>query len=327
MSEIRRDPITNRWIITLDDKYFNPSSVSSIPIDLPQIDKNCPFCPGNDSKISKVIFELKDKNDGWKIKVIPNNRPYLMVEKQLKKQGRGIFDVISGTGANEVIIENPLHNIDIDKLDIQSISDIIKTYINRTLDLKKDIRFEYIFIFKNRGPDAGGTLFHPYSQLIALPVIPKRISEEIESSLKYFELKNRCIFCDIIDNELLNNERVVKETENYVVITPFASRVAFELCILPKFHSTHFYNLNEQQISELSTVLKDVIYRLNKSLNNPSYNYMIHTAPVKSEEIPYYHWHIEIMPRIKRTEGFEWGTGFYINPTLPEDVAEYLRKI
>lgn len=327
MSEIRKDPIVNRWIITLDDKYFTPASVSSIPLNLPENDKNCPFCPGNESKISKVIYEVKDPDNKWKVKVIPNNKPYLTVEKQLKKQGMGIFDVISGTGANEVIIESPLHNLDLDKMDNQLISDIINTYVYRILDLKKDIRFEFIIIFKNRGPDAGGTLLHPYSQLIALPVIPKRISEEIESSLKYFELKNRCVFCDVIDNELSYNERVIKETENYIVLAPFASRVSFELWILPKFHSTHFHNLTSEQIYELSSILKDTIYRLNKSLNNPSYNYMIHTAPIKSEELPFYHWHIEIMPRIKRTEGFEWGTGFYINPTFPEDVADFLKKV
>ncbi|HPD19235.1 MAG TPA: HIT domain-containing protein, partial [Candidatus Goldiibacteriota bacterium] len=170
-------------------------------------------------------------------------------------------------------------------------------------------------------------LLHPYSQLIALPVVPKRILEEIEASSKYFELKNRCIFCDIIDNEIFFNERVVKETENYIVIAPFASRVPFELWILPRFHTSHFYNLTKEQTFELSSVLKDTIRRLNKSLNHPSYNYMIHTSPIKSGEIPYYHWHIEITPRIKKTEGFEWGTGFYINPTFPEDVAEYLKKI
>ncbi len=326
MSEIRKDPIVNRWIITLDDRYFAPSSVSSMPLNLPENDKNCPFCPSNESKTGKLIYELKNINL-WKIRVIPNNKPYLTVEKQLKKQGKGIFDVISGTGANEVIIESPLHNLDIDKMDISSISDIINTYVERTLDLRKDIRFEYIIIFKNRGPDAGGNIFHPYSQLIALPVIPKRISEEIESSSRYYEIKNRCVFCDVIDNELSFNERVVRETEHYVIIAPFASRVPFELWILPKFHSSHFFNITKEQIYGLSVVLKDAIYRLNKSLNYPSYNYMIHTAPVKSDELQYYHWHIEIMPRIKRTEGFEWGTGFYINPTLPEEVAEYLKKI
>jgi len=327
MSEIRKDLITNRWIITLDDKLFTPNSLSSIPQNLTVNDKNCPFCPGNESRTGKLIYEIKDSNNGWKIRVVPNNKPYLTVEKPLKKQGKGIFDIISGTGANEVIIESPLHNIDIDRLDAEAISDIFKTYIERTLDLRKDIRFEYIIIFKNRGPDAGGTLLHPYSQLIALPVIPKRISEEIESSIKYYELKNRCIFCDIIDNELAANERVIKETEHFIVIAPFASRVAFELNIIPKFHSSHFYNMTKEQISDLSCVLKDIIFKLNKALNYPSYNYMIHTAPIKSEELAYYHWHIEIMPRIKRTEGFEWGTGFYINPTLPEDVAEFLKKI
>lgn len=327
MSEIRKDPIVDRWIITLDDKYFAPSFTSSIPSNLPQNDNSCPFCPGNESKIGKIIYEVKNENNEWKVRVVPNNRPYLTVEKQLKRQGKGIFDVISGTGANEVIIESPLHNVDIDNLNVQDITYLIKTYIERILDLRKDKRFEYIIIFKNRGPEAGGKLLHPYSQLIALPVVPKRISEEIASSAKYYELKNRCIFCDIIDNELSFNERIVKETENYIVIAPFASRVSFELWILPKFHLSHFFNITNEQIYELSTVLKDTIYRLNKSLNRPSYNYMIHTAPIKLDEIPYYHWHIEIMPRIKSTEGFEWGTGFYINPTLPEDIVKFLKKI
>jgi UDPglucose--hexose-1-phosphate uridylyltransferase len=327
MSEIRKDPVTNRWVITLDDRNFKPATDYGAGGNLPENDKACPFCPGNEDKTGKTIYSIKSSGDKWQVRVIPNNNPYLKVETQLKNKGVGIFDIITGTGANEVIIETPRHDLDFDRLDMAHIVSIIRTYRDRILDLKNDTRLEYMLIFKNRGARAGETVHHLHSQLIAMPVVPASITDEIDSSLKYFSFKKRCIYCDILENEMLLKERLVKETEHFILITPFASQTPFEMWILPKRHTPHFHGINESETKDLAYILKEGISRMNKALNRPSYNYMIHSAPVKAGELEHYHWHLEILPRVKPLAGFEWGSGFYINPTLPEDSAAYLRGI
>ncbi len=327
MSELRKDPVINRWVITLDDKDFAPLADARVPRGLPMHDPVCPFCPGNEEKSSREICSIRSKDGAWNVRVIPNNRPYLKVETQLKKHGKGIFDVISGTGANEVIIEAPGHNVDLDSLEHAQVIDIINTYKDRIIDLQKDTRLEYILIFKNRGLNAGASSWHLHSQLMAMPVIPKKVQEEMDSAKEYFGFKKRCVYCDLVDSELLMKERVVKETEHFAVITPFASQACFEMWIIPKRHSCHFHKIDPTQVKDLAAALKDTILRLNRALNYPSYNYMVHTAPVKEGELGHYHWHIEILPRIKSIAGFEWGSGFYINPTPPEEAASFLRRI
>lgn len=327
MSELRKDPVTNTWVITLNDKDFAPVPGANIPDDLPAHDHLCPFCTGNEDKNGKEILSVKNKDGGWKVRVIPNNTPYLKVETQLKKQAKGFFDVISGTGANEVIIETPSHNTDFDGLDAGHVLDIVNTYRDRINDLQKDTRIEYMLIFKNRGKRAGSMLWHLHSQLMGLPVIPKKVQEEMDSAKVYFDFKSRCVYCDLVDNEIAMKDRVVRETEHFLLITPYASQACFEMWIIPKKHSSHFHKIDQNQAKDLAAVMKDAITRLNKALNRPSYNYMIHTAPIKAPDLGHYHWHIEILPRVKSIAGFEWGSGFYINPTLPEEAAAYLRGL
>ncbi|PKL91454.1 MAG: galactose-1-phosphate uridylyltransferase [Candidatus Goldiibacteriota bacterium HGW-Goldbacteria-1] len=327
MSEFRKDPLSNRWIITLDDKTFIPTTGRALPADLPEKDENCPFCPGNEDKAGKEIYKVDSAKGEWAIRVVPNNNPYLQIETQLKKKGDTIYDIIAGTGANEVIIETPLHNGGFDNISQEQAAEIIKVYRARMLDLLKDDRLEYILIFKNKGSRAGANLVHPHSQLMAMPVIPKTISDEMTEAEQYYKFKTRCPFCDTLEAELSSRLRLIKESENFVSFVPFASRTPFEVWIMPKHHTSHFYTINDAMSAELGALLKDSISRVNKALNHPPYNYMIHTAPAKSPEIPFFHWHIEILPRVKSIAGFEWGSGFYINPTLPEESAEYLRGL
>ncbi|MFP4466462.1 MAG: galactose-1-phosphate uridylyltransferase [Candidatus Goldiibacteriota bacterium] len=327
MSELRKDPVVNRWVITLDDKNFVPRQSSGLPGDLPGKDSSCPFCPGSESKTGHEIYRLKGKN-GWQIRVIPNNRPYLRVEEKLKRKSKGIFDYMNGTGANEVFIETPEHNVDIDEMSGRDAANIFKTYIERIKDLKNDNRLEYIMFFKNRGERAGSSIIHAHSQLIALPIIPEKVKDEMDSSAEYFKLKKRCVYCDVVDNELSTGRRIVAETAHFAVIAPFASVSPFELWVIPKKHSCHFHDAEESALMDLGSVMKMCIRKINRALNRPAYNYMIHTGPLKGcDDEEYYHWHIEIFPRIKYTAGFEWGSGFHINPTLPEEAAEYLRGI
>ena len=327
MSELRKDPVINRWVITLDDKTFTPHPDSEFINGLSENEPACPFCPGNEDKTPHTITEKKDSSGAWSIRVIPNNNPYLKVETPLQRKSIGIFDYVTGMGANEVIIETPKHNLDIDTMPLNAVADVIKTYADRINDLKNDTRLEYVLIFKNRGKRAGGHIEHAHSQLMALPVIPKKVQEEVDSAEAYFKLKKHCVYCDLVANEIQMKDRVVVENASFLCVTPFASRLPFEMWIIPKRHDSHFGNINNDEIQGLSEILKDSLRRMNKALSFPAYNYIIHTSPQKAGSLEHYHWHVEIVPRIKSLAGFEWGSGFYINPTLPEETAGYLRSL
>ena len=198
------------------------------------------------------------------------------------------------------------------------------------MDLHRDRRFRYVLIFKNHGAKAGATLEHTHTQLIATPIIPKILQEELDGSRRYFELKERCVFCDIVQQETAetNGRRMVLQSDRYVAVEPFAPRFPFETWILPRRHVDSYQSVSDPaEMAEFAGVLKETLTRLNRALERPPYNFVIHTAPVAEGELEYYHWHLEIMPQLTRVAGFEIGSGFYINPTPPEDAAQYLREV
>jgi UDPglucose--hexose-1-phosphate uridylyltransferase len=234
---------------------------------------------------------------------------------------------MNGIGAHEVIIESPDHNATLTSLPVQAIEEMLRAYRDRMEDLKRDVRFQYTLIFKNEGLTAGATLEHTHSQLIALPIVPIQVQEEIDGSKRHYDMKERCIFCDIIRQERQSGTRVVIETERFIALAPYAPRFPFETWLLPKKHVSCFSCSSNEDYKDLAGLLQDILRRNDRALSNPPYNYVLHTSPFKDERNDYYHWHIEIMPKLTNVAGFEWGTGFYINPTPPEDAAKFLREI
>jgi UDPglucose--hexose-1-phosphate uridylyltransferase len=237
-----------------------------------------------------------------------------------------MFDKMSGIGAHEVIIESPEHTATLPTMTDKQVEDILWAFRERTLDLKKDHRLRYILLFKNHGEPAGASLEHPHSQLIALPVIPKRVKEELDGAKQYYDFKERCVFCDIVRQEAQAGTRLVMETDRFIVIEPYAARFPFETWIVPKRHDSHFEDAGPPDLQNLAWVLRSTLRKLDKTLEKPAYNFLIHTAPAQDPPMPHYHWHIEIMPRLTKVAGFEWGSGFYINPTPPEESAQFLRE-
>ena len=205
--------------------------------------------------------------------------------------------------------------------------DVLWAYRDRILDLKKDKRFRYILIFKNQGAEAGATLEHTHSQLIALPIVPSNVIEELKGAMEYYKYKERCIYCDIVRQELEDRGRIVSENDHFLVICPFAPRFPFETWILPKKHSPFFEHASKQEYLDLSRSLRETLIRLNRALNDPPFNYIIHSNPLEEPDNGHYHWHVEIMPKLTLVAGFEWGSGFYINPVTPEDAALSLREV
>ena len=330
MPELRKDPVIGRWVIISSERGKRPSDFE----DLEEHRKNefCPFCYGHEDNTPPEIFALRPDNSkanspGWKLRVVPNKFPALRIEGQLNRQGEGIYDKMNVIGANEVVIETPDHIKGLADLEISGISDVFRIFRERTIDLKKDTRLKYVMIFKNHGKAAGASLDHAHSQLIATPIIPKTVIEEIEGSKKYYEYKDRCIFCDIISQEIHDRVRVVYEEEHFIALEPYAPRFPFETWILPKEHFSHFEKITDPMLEHLAIIFKEVLGRINVALQNPPYNFVVHTFPVQEDADKCYHWHIELMPKLTRVAGFEWGTGFHINPTSPEDAAQYLRSI
>ena len=328
MPELRKDPIVGRWVIIAPDRAKRPiqtreSSTASGGL--------CPFCEGHESNTPIEILAYRDRhgkpNDkGWRVRVIPNRFPALQIEGELHKRGDGIYDKMNGIGAHEVIIECPFHETSMANLSEENLREVLWVYRDRLVDLKKDPRLVYGMIFKNVGAAAGASLEHSHSQLIVTPIVPVNVREEMNGAQEFYDYRGRCIYCDMIHQELGAESRIVLDTANFLCFTPFASRFPFETWIVPKRHNSHFENIQKNEIEEVGTVLKTILSKLETALDKPSYNYIIHTSPFDTQSLPHYHWHIEIIPRLTRVAGFEWGTGFCINPVPPEQSAAFLQE-
>jgi len=339
MPELRKDPILGRWVIIATERARRPDNFSIQQQEAPE-EKECPFCEGSESHTPPEIYAVRAEDSapnkpGWELRVVPSISPFLKIEGELDRRGKGLYDMMSGIGAHEIILETNQHVANICDLTEEHISKVITCYIDRMVDLERDQRFKYVLLFKNYGWVAGaGRTMHSRSQLIATPVTPKRVKEELAGSQKYYDYHERCVFCDLIKQEMDSKERLVLDIDGFIAIAPFASRFPFEIWILPKKHSCDFVRLDFNARLELARIMKKVLLKLKKGLSDPPYNYVIHTAPFRRAKVGFwktvdedYHWHIEIIPRLTRVAGFEWGTGFYICPLPPEEAARFLREV
>ena len=330
MPELRKDPIVGRWVIIAQERAKRPHD---FPGDTQGHSgaAGCPFCEGNERETPPEIVAYRDRGSapngpGWRVRVVPNRFPALKIEGKLDKRGEGIYDRMAGIGAHEVIIESPRHHISMAELSEEAVRETLWIYRDRLVDLKKDPRLVHGMIFKNVGAAAGASLAHTHSQLIVTPIVPVNVWEEMTGALEFYNYRGRCIYCDMIDQETSTESRVVLDTPHFTAFCPYASRFPFETWVVPKVHSSHYENIPKSALDDLGSALKGVLVKLENALSRPAYNYIIHTAPFDHQEQPHYHWHMEIIPRLTKVAGFEWGTGFYINPVPPEDAAKYLRE-
>jgi UDPglucose--hexose-1-phosphate uridylyltransferase len=328
MPELRKDPILGRWVIISTERGKRPHD---FVMEKPHKDsKFCPFCYGNESSTPPEIYAIREatttqNSPGWRVRVVSNKYPALRIEAEFNRTGIGMYDMMNGIGAHEVIIETPNHEASIGTMTVDEVDLVLTAYKIRMTDLLRDNRFQYILIFKNCGEAAGATLEHPHSQIIATPIVPKRVVEEINGANTYYDFRERCVFCDIIRQEMSDKVRMILETEHFLSFAPFAARFPFETWVMPKKHHSSFELIDETMQRDLSLILRDTISRMNTILDFPPYNWILHTAPAHQTEMYQYHWHFEIMPKLSKVAGFEWGSGFYINPTPPEDAAADMR--
>jgi UDPglucose--hexose-1-phosphate uridylyltransferase len=330
MPELRRDPVTGRWVIISTDRQKRPHDFH-FERALATGREHCPFCPGHEAMTPHEVLAYRPGGGapdapGWEIRVVPNKFPALQVEgTTVDREGDGMFDRMSGIGAHEVIIETPDHDRPLALLSEVEIERVLWAARERMLDLKRDFRLKYILIFKNHGAAAGATLEHPHAQLIALPIVPDFVRDEIEGARRHFAVKERCVFCDIVRQESNDGARVILETDEVLVISPYAPRFPFETWVLPRAHNSHFETAHPSLIQNVAWAMRAIIRKIEKVLEQPAYNFLIHTAPIHAAPLDHYHWHLEIIPRLTKVAGFEWGAGFYINPTPPEESAQFLR--
>ncbi len=347
MYELRKDPLLGRWVIVAKDStmrpddYFSYSSKAEQKAEQFSNEDKCLLCSGHeDSTPSEILAYREPKTEpnspGWWTRVFPYQYPVLKVEGDLNRQGVGMYDKMNGIGAHEIIVESPEHNKTPEDMDITQMERVILTYRDRISDLEKDCRLRYILIYKDHGSTFsvnGPRSLHPHSQLIATPVIPKKIKEELDGAKSYYDYKERCIFCDIVKEEIKIGSRIVEERGSFIAFCPFAPLSPFEIWIMPKRHSCSFTEIKNEEAIDLAGILRSVLLKIGDVLNRPDYSYTLHTAPNRIPRGGHwhtlgddFHWHLEILPRITKPAGFEWGGGFYVIPTPPEESARYLRE-
>ena len=328
-SELRKDPLSQRWVIIAAERAKRPSDFEIEASDAPPAFD--PFVSGNEDKTPHEIAAYRKAGDankpGWRVRVVPNKFPALQVEGGLNKKGDGIYDRMQGLGAHEVIIDTPLPVRSITELPDTSVQEMLWMYRDRLVDLRRDRRLKYGMVFKNVGEAAGATLYHSHSQLIVTPIIPRNVLHKLEACREFYEYRGRCLVCDMVSQELEQKARVVLDSGLFLAFEPYAPRTPFETWIIPKNHESHYEDIAQQAGEELAFILKRSLALIERGLGPVPYNYMLFTSPFDAGALPHFHWHIEIIPRLTKLAGFEWGTGFYINPVPPEDAAEFLRSV
>jgi len=332
MPELRKDPVIGRWVIIATERARRPGNFVDPQKNFFVDTDPCPFCHSEDAE----ILSIKDDKGDWKVKVVANANPLVRTEVKFNRHGYGLYDVVNSYGVNEVVIETPEHIANMADLDVRQIQYVIEAYKTRFNDIKKDSTLQYILAFKNYGWAAGGRrIAHTRSQIITTSINPLRVKEKLKGAKRHFDYHDRCLYCDLIRQEMKTPKRVVTETQHFIAITPFAPRFPFELNIFPKEHRCDFVKGINGKEGDLAKILKDVLLRIKIGLEDPAYNYVIQTAPFNRRRRgdrwqtieQDYHWHIEVLPRLSLAAGFEKGTGFYICPIPPEDTAEFLREV
>lgn len=320
--ELRKDPVSGSWVVV----GYHTTKSSSTGI--------CPFCPGNENLTPNPIREYKDSQGNWLVRCFPASNPIFVIEVDENKRAEGIYDKMGNVGAHEIIVENRSHTKTMSGFGQQEFLLLFDMYRERILDLKRDTRFKHVQVFKNHGELSGSYIFHPHSHVLATPIIPSGVVPELINTRNHYLQKERCLLCDILNQEIRQNKRVVMMNTNFIAICPFASRFPYEVWVLPRFHKAHFERLTTEGIkNDLAQAMLDIMKRIEKLAN--AYSFVFHTSPnipnevIHGEDIPvdeYFHWHIEILPRDFRSSKYKREDEFHVVSITPEEAAYALKS-
>lgn len=328
MSELRFNFVTGDWVIIAPERAKRPEDFKSTKNQevLPDYSATCPLCSGNEDQTPPETFRI-NKDGKWIVRAVPNKFAAVNHEESIVRQSAGSKKFMTGAGLHEVIIDTPFHNESIATLPLANVEGILSAYRHRLRDFYKIPYIEHVIIFKNHGLRAGTSLQHPHSQIVGTPVIPGRLKHRIEESLKYRDDFGECMYCLIIREELDEGVRMLSHNDSFVAFIPYSALSPFHIWIFPKRHSGCFGSITDSELHDLAGILKDTLGRLNIGLGNPDFNYVIHSLSPEECSVRYFHWYLSIVTRITRTAGFEIGTGMYINPSVPDSSAKFLRDV
>jgi UDPglucose--hexose-1-phosphate uridylyltransferase len=329
VSELRVDPITGRWVIFTPD-HTRRSTDFTPPSPLRSDPASCPFCEGHEELTGNELLAWRpggsERNrPGWHLRVVPNREPVLRVESHLGSDGALLFQRFGGLGAHEVIIESARHEDSWTTMTVEAVSRVLWAWRERMRDLKRDVRLKSFVVLKNHGALAGARLDHPHSQLLAMPFVPPQLAEELEGAERQFKAKAHCVFCEIVQQELQLNQRVIASDDRMLTLAPFASRLPFESWVVPREHAARFEDGPDELLEAAAKCIQDLLRRLDATLLQPPFNVALHSAPASPDVDALFHWHIEILPRLTRVSGLGWGSGVFVNPVPPEEAAQVLR--
>jgi UDPglucose--hexose-1-phosphate uridylyltransferase len=349
MPELRRDPIIDRWVIIAENRGARPGAFAaamSFELPLPHSASSananeadtCPFCPGNERETPPSTFEFRDDAGrpdvaGWRVRIVPNKYPAL-VDKEVAELSRGsefsprsLFASAAAAGVHEVIIDTPRHVATVGELTDAELSDSLLATRARLQSLRLRTDLAHALVFRNVGHAAGATREHIHSQLMATQRVASLVRAELEGAKQFFEEHRQCVFCRMIAEERALANRIVCESAEFIGLCPYASIFPYEIWILPKRHSSHFEQIAVEDLADLARLARGTIAKIERLSQPAAYNLIFHTSPFDSLAIEHYHWHIEIIPRLTIPAGFEWGSGWVVNPVSPETAAGVLRKM
>jgi len=334
MAEIRQNPITKDWVVIASERTKRPDDFKEPPSHshLCEYRPDCPFCPGNEKLTPESILVFPGNmvqgcKSGWSIRVVENKFPALLPQGTVERKSMGRFHLkMDGCGRHEVIIESPKHNATIGTLSNPEVEMILRAWRSRFVELGQDERIRLITLFRNHGLKAGTSLEHPHSQIVATPVLSSLIRQRMEEATRHLDAYGTCLFCDLLREEQKLQERVVLESEYFLVFVPYAPQATYETWIIPKIHKPSFGLIDDTEVIDLAKTLNQILGILYRRLNDPDYNLTLNTPPIREARQECCHWHIRILPRMSYLSGFELGSGIYITTTYPEEAAQFLRE-
>lgn len=324
VSELRFDLVSKDWVLIATGRAKRPDTFAQHRIKDEVAQKDCPFCHLEIQK--SPLLEYKNGKGETEMVVIPNRYPAFFHSDSLHERAEGPYSIMDGVGFHEVVITRD-HQKSLAEMSGPQIRRVIDAYQERYLELANEKFVNYISIFVNHGREAGASISHPHSQIIAIPLIDPDLQRSLNGSRLFFENQGKCVHCQMLEWDLEDKRRIIFENKEFVVLSPFASRVAFETRIYPKEHHPYFERIKDREKEQLAEALQLALSRIFKGLNDPAYNFFIHTAPSDGKDYGHYHWHFEILPKTAIWAGFELGTGIEISTVEPEEAAEYLRNI
>ena len=329
MNQLRYNIVTGDWVIIAPERSRRPKEYVQ-PVETLQAQpthvSTCPFCPGNESETLPEVYSVSGP-EGWLVRVIPNRFPALARTGEPLRHMGSLQRHVSAVGIHDVVIEHRRHDLTIAMMSPDDVARIFWVYRERFRQIREDSRVEAIVVFRNHREAAGSSLHHPHSQILATPIVPAQFRGRIETAIRHYDTFGECVFCAMLRNEMEEGSRIVELTEHFAAFIPYAAVIPFHTWIIPRKHASSFDTVTDIEINDLGTVLHSVLARLDAGLGDPAYNYVIRTIPIRTSHTEYFHWYLTIVPRLTRQAGFELGSGMFINATLPEENAEFLRGV